>query len=191
VEEGRTPGFLPPRPAGPEPELGPAPGAPPSYQPPAGAGPAPAAPPAWQQQQPPPGHWTPQPRQPDNGPAVAGFVLSLVGGSLVLLTVGFSSIVSVGLSIAGIVYSRKGRELVTSGHTQKNAGLAQAGFVIGIVSLVLAVLATIAWIAILVLVLTDDSFRNDLQDEYDSGQTVSAALCLGATTIRVAAHLLV
>jgi hypothetical protein len=190
MEEGRTPGFLPPRPAGPEPELGPAPGAPPSYQPPAGAGPAPTAQPAWQQQLP-PGYWAPHARQPDNGPAVAGFVLSLVGGSLVLLTVGFSSIVSVGLSIAGIVYSRKGRQLVESGHTQKNAGLAQAGFVIGIVSLVLAVLATIAWIAIVVVALTDDSFRNDLQDQYDSGQSVSAALRLGATTLRIAAHLLV
>jgi hypothetical protein len=178
MEEGRTPGFLPPQPAGPEPELGPAPGAPPAAQP------------AWQQQ-PPPGYPGPHAAQPDNGPAVAGFVLSLVGGSLVILTAGLSSIVSVGLSIAGIVYSRKGRGLVASGHTQKNAGLAQAGFVIGIVSLVLAVLATIAWIAALVLVLTDESFRNDLQDEYDSGQSVSAALCLGATTVRVAAHLLV
>ncbi len=188
MEEGRTPGFLPPEPAGPEPELGPAPGAPPSYQPPAGA--APPASPGWQQQ-PPPGYRTPHAREPDNGPAVAGFVLSLVGGSLLILSVGFSSLVSVGLSIAGIIYSRKGRDLVTSGHTRKNGGLAQAGFVIGIVSLVLAVLATLAWIAILVVALTDDSFRNDLQDKYDSGQSVSAALRLGATTLRVAAHLLV
>jgi hypothetical protein len=179
MEAGRTPGFLPPEPAGPEPQLAPAPGVPP----------APAQP-AWQQQ-PPPGHWTPNAAQPDNGDAVAGFVLSLVGGSLVLLSAGLSSIVSVGLSIAGIVYSRKGKRLVASGHTQKHAGLAQAGFVIGIVALGLAVLATIAWIAFLVLALTDDSFRNDLQDEYDSGQSVSAPLRLGATTIRIAAHLLV
>ncbi len=42
----------------------------------------------------------------------------------------------------------------------------------------LAVLATMAWIAILVLALTDESFRNDFEDEYDSGQSVSAALRL-------------
>jgi hypothetical protein len=63
--------------------------------------------------------------------------------------------------------------------------------VIGIVALVLAALATIAWIAILVLALTDESFRDDLRDEQDSGQSISAALRLGATTVRIAAHLLV
>jgi len=161
VEEGRTPEFLPPQPAGPEPEIGPAPGpAPPAYQPPAGATP--------------PGRWAPaaQPQpQPDNGPAVTGFVLSLVGGSLLLVTVGFSSLVSVGLSIAGIVFSKKGSRRVASGETQRHGGLAQAGFIIGIVSLVLAVVATIFWIAVLVLALTDDEFRDDFERRYDD-QTV-------------------
>jgi hypothetical protein len=158
VEEGRTPEFLPPKPTGPEPELGPAPR--PAYQPPAGAAP--------------PGQWAPQgqlPAQPDNGAAVTGFVLSLVGGSLLLVTAGFSSLVSVGLAIAGIVLSRRGSRRVASGETRKHAGLAQAGFVIGIVSLVLAVVATIAWIAVLVLALTDDGFRDDFERRYDD-QTV-------------------
>ena len=58
-----------------------------------------------------------------------------------------------------------------SGETPKHGGLAQAGFIIGIVSLVLAVVATIFWIAVLVLALTDDEFRDDFERRYDD-QTV-------------------
>lgn len=183
MEEGRTPGFLPPQPAGPEPELGPAPApaAPPPYQPPAGAAP----PPVWPQQAP-PGHWTPRGQEPGNGPAVAGFVLSLVGGSLLLVTAGLSTIVSVGLSIAGIVHSRAGSRRVASGETRRHGGLAQAGFVIGIVSLVLAVLATIAWIAVLVLALTDADFRDDFERRYDD-ETVQ--LLPAARAVALAARL--
>ena len=151
MEEGRTPEFLPPQPAGPEPELGPAPRRR-AYQPPAGGRGR---------------SGRGRPAQPDNSAAVTGFVLSLVGGSLLILTAGFSSLVSVGLAIAGIVYSRKGSRRVAAGETQKHGGLAQAGFVIGIVALVLAVLATIAWIAVLVLALTDEDFRDDFEQRYD------------------------
>ncbi len=170
MEEGRTPEFLPPQPAGPEPELGPAPT--PAYQPPAEAA----------------GQWPRQAAEPDNGPAVTGFVLSRVGGSRLILRAGFSSLISVGLAIAGIVYSRKGSRRVASGETRKHGGLAQAGFVIGIVALVLAVLATIAWIAVLVLALTDDDFQDDFERRYDD-QTVQ--LLPAARSVLVAARVAV
>jgi hypothetical protein len=191
VEE-RPRDFLPPEPAGPEPELGgapasqPQPQAPPPQapagqggwqQPPAGYGPY-----GWQQQ---PAWGYPPPPQPDNGPAVAGFVLSLVAGGLLFVSAGLSSLVSVGLAIASIVYSRKGKKKVEAGETTKNAGLAQAGFIIGIVSLILAVLATLVWLLVLVAAITDEEFRDDLEREFDSSESISAALRVAAAGARL------
>ena len=176
----RDSGFLPPEPAGPEPELGDRPAQdvaaspqparpssppgvrqpprparlrPPAARPglprPAGGGWAPPPGQQWQQAPPPWGY--PQQQVPDNSPAVAGFVLSLVSVTLLLFTAGLSSIVSVGCSIAAVVLGRKGVKKVDAGETPKNRGLAQAGFWIGVTGLVLSVLATLGWIAFGVL----------------------------------------
>ena len=164
--------FLPPMPAGPEPELGSPPA--PAYggwQPPAHssgyAGPpaAPAAPAV----------------QADNGPAVAGFVLSVVSAGLLLLSGGLSSVLSVGSSTLGIVFSRKGKAKVRSGETTRHAGLAQAGFVVGIIGLCLSVLATLFWI----LVLTDEDARRELEREFDESQSVGAPLRVAAAAARL------
>ena len=193
-------GFLPPQPAGPEPELGDSPPQPPPRSPPAGAEPPraqpqPAAPPpgyayppppgqappgygypppaAGQAYRPPPGYGPPPgyaypppwgyPRQPvpDNGQAVAGFVFSLVSLGLLVISAGLSTIVSIGCAIAGIICSRNGKRKVDAGETPKHRGLAQAGFIIGWVSLGLSILATIAWIAVFVIAATTDDPSSD------------------------------
>jgi len=204
---GGTGGYLPPEPAGPEPELG---GKPAPQQPP----PQPQAPPAqgWQQPQPPPGQayppppgqayppppgyapppgygygYPPAPRVPDNGPAVAGFVLSLVSGGLLLLSAGFSSVVSIACAVAGMIYSRKGKRKVAAGETPKHAGLAQAGWIIGIISLVLSLLATAGWILVFVLAISDEEFRDDLDREFDDSQSIRAALQITAAAVRLLA----
>lgn len=171
MEGGR---FLPPEPGGPEPDLGerrrasaPPPPTPPQARPPFAArqgyprpgdplgwgqaGRASGAPPGW-------GYPPPVPRAPDNGMAVTGFVFSVVAASLLVLSAGLSSILSVAGAITGIVCSRAGRRRVDRGLTPQHRSLAQAGFVIGIVTLVLSVLATAGWIALLV---SDDSILND------------------------------
>jgi hypothetical protein len=157
-------GFLPPKAPGPEPDLGPRPEqqAPPPVQ---------APPPA-------PGY-APQPAEADNGPAVTGFVLSLVAGGLLIVSGGISTIVSLGLSIAGIVQSRRGKRRVQSGETTRNAGLAQAGFIIGIVSLVLSAIATLAWTIVVVLLVTDEQFRDDFENEFDDSNTITALRIVG------------
>ena len=187
MEEGSRQ-FLPPQPAGPEPELGerPAPPPPPppqapqapSYAPPAGAAPPPQQQQQYQQYQ---QTWSYPPQQPqaDNGPAVAGFVLSIVSVALLFLSAGLSSLISLGCSISGIVYSRKGKKKVERGETTKNAGLAQAGFIVGIVSLCLAALATLIWIAVLVAALSDEEFRDDLEREFDNSETIRAVVRIG------------
>ena len=175
-------GFLPPEPAGPEPELGDRPSPPPPPQqppqtygyppppppppPPPGYGyPPPPPPPGYGYQQyayPPPQQWAyPQQSVPDNGQAVAGFVLSLVALGLLVISAGLSTIVSLGCAIAGIVCSRNGKKKVEAGETPKHRGLAQAGFIIGWVSLALSLLATIGWILVIALAANDNSSNDD------------------------------
>jgi hypothetical protein len=156
-------GFLPPEAPGPEPELG---------QRSQSAPPAPAVP------------YAPQPIEPDNGPAVAGFVLSVVGGGLLIVSGGISSIVSLICSIFGIVYSRKGTNRVRAGVTSRNAGLAKAGFIIGIVSTVLSALATIGWAIILVLIISDEDFRRDFENEFDNSNSITAVVRVALVTGR-------
>ena len=197
--------FLPPQAPGPEPELGSAPPPPRGpapqqpYQPPPQPYPQPQQPPqapppppgypAYGWQQPPPG-WgypPPVPAQPDNTAAVTGFVLSLVSAGLLFLSGGLSSIISVGCSIAAIVLSRKGKAKVERGETQKHHGLAQAGFIIGIVGLVLAVLATVIWALVIVALITDDEFRRDFENDFDNSNSITALVGVAAAGARALA----
>jgi hypothetical protein len=203
--ESEDQGFLPPEPAGPEPELGSRPPQPPppqapQYQPPPPPGHTygyPPPPPGYGYPPPPPpagyGHqqyaypppqpqWGyPQQAVPDNGPAVAGFVFSLVSGSLLIISGGFSTIISIVCAIVGIVYSRKGKKKVDAGETPKHRGLAQAGVIIGWVSLALSILATIAWSLVLAFAIADDDF--DWGTDPDTVQVTAAALLAGARII--------
>ena len=117
-------------------------------------------------------------------------MLSLVAGGLLLFSVGFSSIVSIGCAIAGIIYSRKGKRKVDAGETSKNRSLAQAGFIIGIVSLVLSLLATAFWVLIAVLAITDEEFQRDFENEFDESDSIRAGLQVAVALARGAIHLL-
>jgi len=115
------------------------------------------------QQPPPPGYaqpqpWAAYPQQPvpDNGQAVAGFVLSLVAAGLLVISFGLSTIVSLGLAIGGVICSRNGKRRVDAGETPKHRGLAQAGFVVGWVSVGLSILAIVGWILVFALGGSDD-----------------------------------
>ena len=82
---------------------------------------------------------------------------------------GLSSLLSLGLAIGGLIVSRHGKRNVAAGKTRKHKGLAQAGFVCSIVMIVLAALSTIAWASSVVLLATDEDFRNDFEDDDDGG----------------------
>jgi hypothetical protein len=175
MEEGNRQ-YLPPQPAGPEPELGGRP-APPPAPPPS----APAT--SYQPPQAPGWGYQTQQAQPDNGPAVAGFVLSVVSGGLLVITIGLSSIVSLACAILGLVYSRRGKRKVESGETTKNAGLANAGWIVSIVSLVLSSLATILYTVLVIELATDEQFREDFEDEFDNSETIRAAVRLAVALL--------
>ena len=98
---------------------------------------------------------------PDNGQAVAGFVLSIVSLGLLVISAGLSTVVSLGCAIAGIICGRNGKRKVDAGETPKHRGLAQAGYIIGWVSLALSILATIAWIIVLIVAINDPSSFDD------------------------------
>ena len=193
-------GFLPPEPPGPEPDLGRRPQAPP---PPPPGQPVQQPGPGWQQQPPaPPGYWHPQwqppgPQEPDNGPAVAGFVFALIGAVLLLLSVLLLAFVSLILAVIGLVYSRRGKRKVQAGETSKHRGLAQAGFVISIVTLVIAIPVTLLEIVFLIAYATDEQFREDFNDELDQefdnddpfGGSQSSAIVLCIAVLRGVARL--
>jgi hypothetical protein len=176
VEEPR---FLPPQPAGPEPELGdrPAP-EPPQPQ----APPPPPAQHTYGYPPPPPGYayppQAPQPQAPqwgpaqqpapDNGQAIAGFVCSIIALSLLFLSAGLSTIVSLGLAIAGIVCSRNGKRKVDAGETPKHRGLAQAGFIVGWVALGFSILAIVAWTLIFAFETDWEGIRIDPEETRSS-----------------------
>ena len=164
--DDRASEFLPPEPSGPEPDIG--------------AGPAPQPPPQepapqqemwrpqpWQPQEP----WQhqawghqPQLPEPDNGAAVAGFVTSMCAAGLLLISFGFFGIISLIAAPFGIFYSRKGKRAVDEGRTPKHRGLAQAGFVIGIITFVLSLIATVVAIIFIVAFATDEGFREDFEN---------------------------
>ena len=145
-------------------------------QPPGGDEPVPGPPPELpQQQQPPPGYWQPQqappPAQPPNNDAVAGFTCGIIGVSLLFFTAGLSSIVSLILGAVAIPYSRRGKRNVAEGRTQKHKDLANAGYVIGIITVVLAVIAIIAWVLIFSTVDIDwDEFDDPNGDPFDQNE---------------------
>ena len=144
---------------------------------PGGDEPLPGPPPELPQQ-PPPGYWQPQPApqppQPSNNDAVAGFTCGIIGVSLLFFTGGLSTVVSLVLGIVAIPYSRKGKRNVEEGRTPKHKSLASAGFVIGIVTVVLSILATIAWILIFTLV-DWEGIEDDGVDEIDFEPAIRVA----------------
>ena len=79
------------------------------------------------------------------------------------------------------MYSRKGKKKVDAGETPKHRGLAQAGFIIGWVSLALSILATIAWSLVLAFAIADDDF--DWDTEPNTVRVTAAALIAGARII--------
>jgi hypothetical protein len=122
---------------------------------------------------------------------VAALVLGIVSLALLLVSVGFSTIVSLGCAIPAIFLGRKGRDLVDSGRTRKHRGLAQAGFIMGIVGTILSILATVFWV--LVIVLSDDfqrEFEQELEQNSNQSLDRSSAGLLAAHGVVMAARLL-
>ena len=132
------------------------------WLPPQGTGQPPEAPPTQAPHRPP--YAAPGP-PPSNREAVAGFVCGVVGASLLLLSAGLSSVISLVLGVLGIVYCRKGKRNVEQGRTTEHRDLASGGVVLGIVTTVLAAFATLFWVAILVIAMSEPNWLDDQQND--------------------------
>jgi hypothetical protein len=89
-----------------------------------------------------------QQSEPDNTPAIAGFIMSIASIATLVMFFGFLSPVNLCVSVAAIFVSRNGIKKVERGETTKNKDLAKWGFWLGIVGTVLAALVIIAFIAV-------------------------------------------
>jgi len=108
---------------------------------------------AWQ---PPPAQFPQRPPQANNDLAVTALCLSLASVAVLVvgtpLTLGFSMFLSGPLAIAGLVCGLLGRQKADRGEGG-GRNLAQAAFVLGIVSLVLHVVAVIVGVALIALLI--------------------------------------
>ena len=129
----------------------------------------------------PPPVYTPQ---PPNNDAVVGFTCAVVGGALLFFTAGLSTIVSLVLGIVAIPYSRKGKRAIAEGKTAKHRDLANAGYVTGIVVIVLSVLAIIGWALLFALVDWDEIDDSD-DDPFDGNFQLQVVLRVVAAGARL------
>jgi hypothetical protein len=70
---------------------------------------------------------------------------------------------------------------VDEGKTRKHRGLAQAGFIVGIISLILSVMATVAWVIAIIAAANNGDFDNGGGGGFDSTR-VRALLLAGRVT---------
>lgn len=170
------PGGYPP--AGESPTQPQAPGQPGAYQQPQ---------PGWQSQPGGPWYGPPPPpaipQGPGNDAAVAGLVLSCSGAALLLFSSGLASPVTLILGILGIVFGRKGKRKIDSGETVRHRSLAQAGFIIGIVAVVLSILALCFWAAIIVIAIVSESSDGGSTDPDFFETELAEALLRAATAL--------
>ena len=175
---------------GPHPGYGqppPPPPQPPPYgqPPPPGWGPPP--PPGWQQQPPGWGYAQRPDEGPDNGPAVTGFILSVSAAGLLFLSGFLLTPISLIMAVIGIFVSRNGRKKVDKGETRKHRGLAQAGFIVGIVTAAITAFFTLIFLAFIIAVIASEDFRQELEEDPDGGDSTRAALLVAGAAVRLAA----
>jgi hypothetical protein len=119
--------------------------------------------------------WQPRPPERDNDLAVAGLCCSLTSLGLLVIgapfTLGFSMLLSGPLGIAGLVFGLLGRQKAERGEAGGRS-MAQAAFVLGIVTLVLHVVVVIVG-AVLIGLLIDALKDLDLESPDGPGPDTS------------------
>jgi hypothetical protein len=83
----------------------------------------------------------------DNPPAITGFSFAICALGLFVLSGGIAFLAAIPCAIVGIVVGKRGMNAVDSGVATRHRRYAKAGFVIGIVTLVLASLTAFTFIA--------------------------------------------
>ncbi|WP_307622710.1 hypothetical protein [Streptomyces sp. V3I7] len=120
----------------------------------------------------PPGYgWPGMPMPPQNGMGTTAMILGILSCVLFCMY----GIFSIGLGIAAVVLGVKGKKLVDRGEAT-NRSQAQAGFITGIVGIVLGVLILAFFAVILVMGLMARNHETEYGSTSDSASTASAPL---------------
>ena len=98
----------------------------------------------------------PQPRPPANNEATASIVVACGSLTLLIITAGILSPITLVASAIAIPLGHKGKENVDQGKTTQNRDIAVAGFWTGIGGVVLSLIAVIAWIVLIVVAMNSD-----------------------------------
>jgi hypothetical protein len=78
---------------------------------------------------------------------------------------------------------------VDEGKTRKHRGLAQAGFVIGIVTFAISAIVSILLIIFIIALATDEEFREDFENDGGFDSTTVSAGVLAVRTVAAALRL--
>jgi hypothetical protein len=125
--------------------------------------------------------------EPDNSPAVAGFIVAITSVGLLLVSFGFLAPITLIGSTVSIFVSRNGIKKVERGETNKNKDLARWGFWLGIVGVVFATLAIAVWIAVIA---SDPDFFDEDPTPRERGEPVEALALVVRAAARAAGALL-
>lgn len=121
---------------------------------------------------PPGGHYTPvyypaSAAPPSNNSAVASIVVASSSLALLFLSAGLAAPFTAIASTIATFLGHKGREDVDQGKTTVQRDLAVAGFWTGIGGVVLSIMALIIWVALVIFLVGQDSFWDELEREFD------------------------
>jgi hypothetical protein len=162
ADEPTSSGWLPPSAPGAEPA--------PRFEP---APPEPSRPPATHAG---PTFARPKPAE-TNGLALTALILGIVGLVLLLLSLGILFIFTLPCSIAAWICAAQARARIAVGETTSGRGQAQAGYILGIIGVVLGVMAMVGWIAAIASGLDLEELRRDLERQ-SNPDAVQALLSL-------------
>jgi hypothetical protein len=86
---------------------------------------------------------------------------------LLVLSVGLAFIFTLPCSIAAWLCAAQARARINAGELESGRGQAQAGYILGVIGVVLGVGAMVAWIALIASGFSLEEFRDDLERELD------------------------
>jgi hypothetical protein len=98
-----------------------------------------------------------------NGLALTALILGIIGVTVLLLTLGLGFLFTLPCSIAAWICAAQARARIAVGETTAGRGHAQAGYILGVLGVVLGVMAMIGWIAAIASGLDLEELRDDIE----------------------------
>jgi hypothetical protein len=98
-----------------------------------------------------------------NGLALTALILGILGVTVLLLTLGLGFLFTLPCSIAAWICAAQARARIAVGETTAGRGHAQAGYILGVIGVVLGVMAMVGWIAAIASGLDLEELRDDIE----------------------------